>query len=118
MRYRVRRDVTSLQEIGGKVSPGEIIIHRSGNLLLNCPKCGKIQFTANRLEGSDEAPDVVQPIQCGGGYCKRCGVWFRIITGQAEIVAAPEKSAVAIPDRLQSAGVTPPPKPPEGVGRQ
>ncbi len=113
MRYRVRRDVTSLSEIGGRVARGDIIVHRSGNLLLNCPACGKVQFTAARLEGSDEAPDIMQPIQCGAGYCHRCGVWFRIVTGKPEIVEAPPRKRAAIPEALRRAGVTEPPEQPK-----
>lgn len=114
MRYHVRRDVKSLAEIGGKVGPGEIIIHKTGNLLLNCPKCGKVQFATAQLEGSDEAPDIMTPIQCGSGYCHRCGVWFRIVTGQPEIIEdPPERESTNIPDELRNAGVKSPPKQPE-----
>ena len=113
MRYKVRRDVASLAEIGGKVAPGEIIVHKTGNLLLNCPKCGKIQFAAAKLEGSDEAPNIMAPIQCGSGYCQRCGVWFRIVTGKPEILEAPPgREPLDIPKELLQAGVKRPPEQP------
>jgi len=110
MRYHVRRDVQSLQETGGKVAPGEIIVHRTGTLLLNCPKCGKVQFVAAKLEGSDQAPDIMKPIQCGAGYCNRCGVWFKIVTGRPIIVEeVPVVKQAEIPDVLKRAGVKRPP---------
>jgi uncharacterized protein YbaR (Trm112 family) len=110
MKYHVRRDVTSLSQVGGVVKQGEIIVHRTGNLLLTCPVCKRLQFAAVRLTGSDIAPDT-DPIQCGSGGCKRCAQWFRIVTGEAVLLdGPPERKQPEIPERLQKAGVTPPPK--------
>lgn len=114
-RYRVRRDVASLQETGGRVVGGDIIVHRTGAILLNCPACGRMQFTTHALEGSDAAPDIIGPVQCGSGHCTRCGVWFQIVTGVPRILEAPSaaRPRISISEALRRAGVVPPPKAPE-----
>lgn len=106
-RYRVRRDVASLAEVKGRPEAGSIIV--TGRVLvLHCPACGALQFTPREVTGHDEAPNVLEPIQCGAGFCRRCGVWFRIVTGEAQLVAPEGGAAVAIPDKLARAGVARP----------
>lgn len=107
--YRVRRDITSLAACGGRLPPGDILL--SGRvLILHCPACQSLQFAARTVSGHDAAPNVLQPVQCGAGFCRKCGVWFRILTGRPEIVPAPMSVAVPVSDALRASGVRPPPK--------
>lgn len=107
--YRMRRDITSLAACGGRLPPGDILL--SGRvLILHCPACLSLQFAARTVSGHDAAPNILQPVQCGAGFCRKCGVWFRLVTGRPEIVPAPTAASVAIPDALQAIGVQAAPK--------
>jgi len=77
--------------------PGEIIRHRSGAIVLRCPKCRALQFTHSPIEGTDEMPTLTKSVQCGGGKCLRCGVWFRVNAGRTVITAAPAVSKTPVP---------------------
>ena len=110
-RYTVDPVATSLELVGGRVPRGTII--RSGAVLvLACPACGKLQFTPNQITGPDLAPTIADPIHCGAGYCKRCGIWFRIVAGRPELLPAPPaKPPTPIPVALARAGVAAPKAP-------
>jgi len=109
--YRARRDVASMADVGGRVPAGDIIV-RGAVILLGCPCCTALQFAARAVTGFDEAPNVLEPVQCGAGACRRCGVWFRIVTGRPELVERPPGRALAIPAALRVAGVREPPEQP------
>jgi hypothetical protein len=102
-------DATAL-EGGQAVKRGEIMKHRSGAVIIRCPRCNALQFTAADVQGPPDAPTLSKPIQCGAGTCKRCGVWFRIAAGKAipadPATAQPSKP---IPEKLARAGVKAPP---------
>lgn len=88
--YRLRQDVTSLGAAyaAGQLAPGDIV-QRGPVAIVRCPACAALQFTPQIATGHPEAPDLLAPIRCGAGTCRRCGVWFRIHTGRAQIVEAP-----------------------------
>lgn len=98
-----------------RLNPGEIIKHKNGAIILNCPACNSVQFARSRMSGSDDAPTIDEPIQCGSGYCDKCGIWFQVKNGQTLPVEVEQNSdGVEIPKKLRDAGVHPPPKlPPE-----
>lgn len=106
------RVVPDIKELKDRPSParGDIIAHRSGAVVLRCPRCGAMQFTRADILNDPSAPTLDRPIQCGSGHCKKCGIWFVIQRGRAKEVQEPEKKKTAIPDRLARAGVTPPPE--------
>lgn len=107
--YRVLDGISSLAE---RRSPGrgDIIRHASGAVVLRCPKCAALQFTRADVLNNPDAPTLDRPIQCGSGYCKRCGIWFAIRNGVASEVEEPKRSERKIPERLARAGVHPAPK--------
>jgi len=88
-----------------RLQPGEIMPHRSGALILNCPACNTMQVAHAQIQGSPEAPTLSAPVHCGKGYCQRCGVWFTVIGGCTREAERPKARITAIPDRLQRAGV-------------
>lgn len=93
---------------------GEIIKHKSGAIILNCPKCNAMQFTHSPVSGTNEIPTLSKPIQCGAGNCDRCGVWFQITAGKTLVSKEPVKHERPIPSKLVDAGVKKAPKlPPE-----
>jgi hypothetical protein len=95
-------------------APGEIIKHRSGAVVLCCPVCNAMQFAHAPITGTDDAPTIAKPIQCGAGNCKRCGIWFSIDAGKTVVVAGPtDKLPREMPTKLVDAGVKPPPKLPD-----
>ena len=112
-RYTADPAATSMDLVSGRVARGTIV--RSGAVLvLACPACAKMQFTAHAMTGPPDAPTVSEPIHCGAGYCKRCGVWFRIDAGVPEVMGAPPEPTPErpIPQRLRDAGVAIPPRHP------
>ena len=98
-----------------RLLPGEIIKHKNGALIFNCPKCNAVQFTRARMSGNDDAPTIDEPIQCGSGYCDKCGIWFQVVNGTTRLVdTKTNDDGVEIPDKLKDLGVHPSPKlPPE-----
>jgi uncharacterized protein YbaR (Trm112 family) len=111
-RYHVLVGVSSLAAAGGLLPPGGIIVARNSVSILGCPACGKMQFVAGVPTGPAEAPHLQRPVQCGSGYCKRCGVWFRILNGAPEILPNQVRAAAVVPARLAQAGVRRPPQDP------
>jgi uncharacterized protein YbaR (Trm112 family) len=88
--YRLRQDVSSMSEAyaNGNLLFGDII--QSGRVaILRCPACAAIQFTPQAVTGLPEAPNLLKPIHCGAGTCRRCGKWFVIHTGAPRLVDAP-----------------------------
>ena len=96
---------TSMAE-KARLLPGEIMKHGSGTILLNCPACNSVQFAKATVIGSDILPSLDKAIQCGSGFCRRCGVWFRIIDGKTVEQDAPVRVDTVIPEKLAAAGVT------------
>jgi hypothetical protein len=91
---------------------GEILRHHHGKvLILRCPACGKVQFVARELKGSDDFPTIMPPVVCGGGACKACAKRFRIIDGKADILD--DGPSTDLPEELKRAGVKRPPPVPE-----
>lgn len=89
-RYRLRQDANSLSEAYAKGNSefGDIV--QSGRVsILRCPACAAIQFTPQAVTGLPEAPNLLTPIHCGAGTCRRCGKWFIIHTGVPRLVDAP-----------------------------
>lgn len=68
---------------------GEILVHKSGNTLINCPKCNAMQFTAVKVEGDSSAPTLRGTIVCGAGHCTRCAFVFTVRAGRTEAVTGP-----------------------------
>lgn len=99
------------------LEPGAIIVTRGGVSILGCPACGKMQFAAAVPSGPAAAPHITRPIQCGSGFCKRCGEWFRIINGVPERVPPAERPVPAIPPALAAAGVRRAPRDPSEVSQ-
>lgn len=89
-RYRLRQDVTSL---GSAYAAGEMtygdIIQRGPVAILRCPACAALQFTPQVVTGHQDAPNLLTPIHCGAGTCRRCGRWFIIHTGMPRFVRKP-----------------------------
>jgi len=104
--------VDGIDTLGRRPSPGlgDIIAHRSGALVLRCPKCHAMQFTRAVVYNSKENPTLDRPIHCGSGHCKKCGIWFSITGGTSEQVDEPVKATRPIPRKLAKAGVHPSPK--------
>jgi hypothetical protein len=98
-----------------KVTPslGEVMRQRSNVLVLRCPACRALQFTAASISGPDDSP-TTSPIHCGAGTCKRCGIWFKLVDGRAALVPAPVDPTPPVPAKLAEAGVKKAPKLPEG----
>lgn len=89
-RYRLRQDVSSMSEAYAKGNLAFEDIVRSGRVaILRCPACAAIQFTPQPVTGLPEAPNLLVPIHCGAGTCRRCGKWFIIHTGVPRLVDAP-----------------------------
>jgi len=107
--YRLRGDAKKLADVGGMLPAGDIIDTGRGVLLLACPACAKIQFAAGEVTGLQTHPTVSRPIHCGNGYCQKCGVWFRVMSGKPEIIEEPKREPTTISDMLKRAGVKPPP---------
>ncbi len=110
--YRVLKEVSTLAQrrLPGR---GDILRHKSGAIVLRCPKCVAIQFTRAEVLDSDDSPTLDRPVQCGAGHCKKCGIWFTIHSGRAAEVPKPEKKPQEIPKVLARAGVHPSPKLPD-----
>jgi len=84
---------------------GEIMRHSSGAIVLTCPKCRAMQFVAVRILGSDEKPTLSKPIQCGGGHCKRCAIWFKIEHGKTVEAEPVIPKEAPITSAMKRAGV-------------
>jgi len=105
-RFELLEGVDNLTDCGGRLPPGKILAHHSGNFILNCPACGAMQFTTGKLSGAPSHPTIDRVVHCGAGICKRCGVYFRIEGGAAKPDTAPQEAAPRdIPDKLKKAGV-------------
>lgn len=104
--------VDGIDNLASKPRPalGDIIAHRSGAVVLRCPKCHAMQFTRAEIYNSKEHPTLDRPIHCGSGHCKKCGIWFTIKNGTSCQVDPPEKKTRKISDKLAKAGVHAPPK--------
>jgi uncharacterized protein YbaR (Trm112 family) len=113
-RYRLREDACKLADVGGQLPPGEIIDTGRGVVLLACPACTKIQFAAGTVMGPPDNPHLATAVHCGNGYCKRCGIWFRIMNGRPQALEPQERKRPRIPELLKRNGVTPPPPFPGG----
>ena len=88
-----------------KLAPGQILRHRSGAVVLNCPACNAMQFAHSPLVGPDDAPTLTKPVHCGAGLCRGCAVWFAVRNGHTEPAPAPVPERPEIPERLARAGV-------------
>lgn len=88
------------------IAQGEIVKHKSGAILIKCPKCSALQFTHSEITGSNDYPSLQKRIQCGSGFCKRCAIWFGVNSGKTVLFDGPEERiATPIPERLIKAGV-------------
>ncbi len=108
-KYHLRGDAKKLADVGGMLPPGDIIDTGRGVLLLACPACAKIQFAAGEVTGLPTHPTISRPIHCGNGYCQRCGIWFRVMSGKPEVIDEPQREKPTIKDMLKKAGVKSPP---------
>ena len=101
--------VPGVEELGKMphIRQGDILIHKSGAVILRCPACNAMQFGRAKVLNSPETPTLDQPLQCGSGHCKKCGVWFSIRNGKAEPSEKPEHKKTELPDKLVKAGVGP-----------
>jgi hypothetical protein len=102
--YFVLEKVDSL-ETKPRIGRGEIIAHKSGAIILRCPKCAALQFTRAVILNAPATPSLDRPVQCGSGHCKKCGVWFTIKNGEALPAEAPEPKPRVLPEKLRKAGV-------------
>jgi len=110
--YKVLPEVDRLEQ-KRVPSKGDIIAHRSGAIILRCPKCNAIQFTHAVIVNSPETPTLDRPVHCGSGHCQKCAIWFTIRNGLAYQVDEPKKEPkTSTPTDLLKAGVKKaPPKP-------
>lgn len=92
-----------------RLTKGEILVHKNGSVLLNCPACNALQFARLDVIGDDEKPTIRGAVHCGAGYCKKCGVWFTVSGGQTREATEPVSKTVPISVKLVKAGVKPPP---------
>lgn len=108
------RVIPGVDSLGQRPRPGrgDIIAHKSGAVVLRCPKCAALQFTRATVLNDPATPTLDRAIQCGSGYCKKCGIWFSIRNGQASEVEPPPPKKTTLPDKLKKAGVHEAPKPP------
>lgn len=100
-------------EKGVATKPGEILMHKSGAVVLNCPECRAMQFTHAKNVGTPEIPTLSKPILCGAGHCRRCGIWFSVINGETVVHDGDprgEKPKMMLSIKLKKAGVKSPPK--------
>lgn len=106
---------TNADSVGDELKMGEIISHRSGAIILKCPKCSSLQFVHSDVAVSHGVPTLSKRIQCGSGFCKRCAIWFGVVAGRTVIYDGPEKIVkTLIPQRLIDAGVKKAPRIDEG----
>lgn len=116
--FSILEGFDNLADCGGRLPPGKILVHHSGNFILNCPACGAMQFTTGKLSGPPSHPTIDRAVHCGSGICKRCGVWFRVVGGVARPDLSPQKAKEAeIPDKLKKAGVRRPPLLADAIGK-
>lgn len=88
------------------IPTGQIVKHKSGAILLRCPKCNAMQFTHSPIVGADETPTLTKRVQCGSGFCKRCAIWFSVDAGKTVIHDGPQEiSETPLPKKLVDAGV-------------
>lgn len=100
-----------LTDIGGFLEPGQIMQHRGGTVVyVTCPKCAKMQWAPGKVSGHVDAPTIDRPMQCGGGYCTKCSIWFRIANGKAYEVDPPDTQKKPVSEKLRRAGVRRPPR--------
>lgn len=64
------------------IKDGCIMVHKSGVLLLRCPKCNSLQFNVNFIDNSTEFLTLKNKIICGSGICKKCMFEFFISNGK------------------------------------
>ena len=104
--------IDGVDTLGRRPHPalGDIMAHRSGAVILRCPKCHAMQFTRAEVYNAESSPTLDRPIHCGSGHCKKCGIWFTITNGRAAECEPPEGPSRPIPKKLAKAGVKPPPK--------
>lgn len=91
-------------EANPRVQLGEIMVHTSGNLLLNCPKCHALQFSPLEVVGDKKTPTLRGVVTCGSGYCRRCGELDeqrRFVPTRFTVVAGRTKRAEEQPVREQ-----------------
>ena len=93
-----------------RIRKGEILRHKNGSVILNCPACGATQFARVGVSGADDNPTLDGPVHCGAGHCKRCGVWFTVVGGRTKETEPRPHKRLDIPEPLKRAGVKPPPK--------
>jgi len=86
---------------------GEVMKHKSGNTMLNCPACGALQFTAKQVEGDDDSPTLRGVVVCGNGGCVKCKASFTSTAGRTVESEQPPKSKGI--DWSKVKGVKPPP---------
>jgi len=91
-----------------RLAPGEVMHHRSGAVLLNCPACNAMQI-GKGVEGAADAPTLTAPVHCGKGFCHRCGIWFTVTGGATREAVKPTAKPVIIAPELRKAGVRPAP---------
>jgi hypothetical protein len=72
-----------------RLSPGEIMQHKSGVLVLSCPACGVLQFAACTVEG--DPPSISGTVRCAAAQCpgRRCACRWTIIAGRTVAEDAP-----------------------------
>ena len=88
-----------------RLSQGEMLIHKNGSILLNCPACNALQFARVEVIGDKKKPTIRGVVHCGAGHCKRCGVWFSVSGGRTTQETEPVKKSVVISTKLKVAGV-------------
>lgn len=81
-------DATTLAQ-RPRLAPGQLLRHRSGNVVLNCPACNATQFVVAQLAGPSDAPTLSCDVTCGAGYCKRCALRFTIVGGRTVVRSGP-----------------------------
>lgn len=110
--YRVIAATRMTERI--RLAPGEIMRHHTGLTFTTCPACGSTVMGLAPVLPPDDAPSLAKPLRCHAP-CRRCDTWFQIVNGEARPAQAPPSAAPAIPERLATAGVRPPPRLPPGL---
>lgn len=105
--WRVTAEDALTQRV--RLQPGDLMRHRTGAVILNCPACNAMQVGRVDVTGPADAPSLSAPVHCGKGFCSRCGVWFTVVAGRTREAEQPAVRPTRIPDKLRAAGVTHPP---------
>jgi hypothetical protein len=95
-----------------RLALGDLLVLRSGAVMLRCPACGTLQFIVATCTGDPEQPSLDSATTCAARDCrtKRCACRWTVVNGvtRLEVAAPPPPPAPRISPALVAAGVRPP----------